>query len=152
MCLAVAAFATVMAVNNAWRRPEVLLFVVSGRASVVVSDGRHADAIMSEEAHPGTLRAIKTWAGGRGVRLRNMRVMRDLETIETPDARLAIVNSKSVDVPPCDICVLNADAIPQEGAPKAQYLLTPACHAGSLWTAEGHEGKKTRLDDLISLR
>lgn len=152
MCLAVTAFATVMAVNNAWRRPEVLLFVVSGRASVVVSDGWHADAIMSEEAHPGTLRAIKTWAGGRGVRLRNMRVMRDLETIETPDARLAIVNCKAVDVPPCDICVLNADAIPQGCVPKAQYLLTPACRACSLWMSEGRVGRKTGLDDLISLR
>lgn len=152
LCLAVAFFAAVMAVNNVCRRPEVLLFVVSGRASVVVSDGRAADALMSDSSHPGSLRAIRTWAGRHGVRLRNVRAMRDLETIDTPSARLAIVNGKGASVPPCDICVLNADALPSRGAPQAKYLLTPACHLGSLWMSGGREGKMTRLDDLISLR
>lgn len=151
-CLAVTAFATVMTVNNVSRSPEVLLFVVSGRASVVVSDGRLADALMSDTAHPGSLRAIRTWAGGHGVRLRNIRTMRNLETIETPNARLAIVNGRAASVPPCDICVLNADALPPRDAPQAQYLLTPACHIGSLWITDGRNGKMTRLDDIISLR
>lgn len=91
------------------RENEVTIVSSGGRVNLLVSDGWHARALMSDVGHAGSRRAVKAWARRRGLDLEEVRNMGEVERVEMGGKRIAVVNEACGEDVDCDVCVVNCD-------------------------------------------
>lgn len=104
-----AALLVTFGVVDLGRENEVTIVSSGGRVNLMVSDGWHARALMSDVGHVGSRRAVKAWARRRGLDLEEVRNMGDVERVEMGGKRIAVVNEAQGEDVDCDVCVVNCD-------------------------------------------
>lgn len=139
-----------LASTEASRKPEVVAISASGRLNVVLSDGWTAKCLASDLKHAGSIRAIKSWARGKGLSLGEFCPMGQKEVISLNGKALAIVNNPDVGAPDCDVCLINCDDA-QIAAPNAKTRFYLSTYVESGPQSLHGAARRIKPDDILSL-
>lgn len=107
--MGVAALLVTFGIVDLRRESEVTIVTSGGRVNMMVSDGWHAKALMSDTGHASSRRAIGAWARRKGLSIEEIRNMSGVEKVEMGGKKIAVVNEAQDGDVDCDVCVVNCE-------------------------------------------